>query len=45
MLSSENIENKVVTLTSETPSSKYHFETKPQANIYPFDKSFEKKEK
>ena len=36
--SSEHIENKVLTITSESPSSEDHFDTKIQANISPSDK-------
>ena len=42
MFSSEHIKNEVLTLTSEPPSYEDHFETKFQANISPFDQSFEK---
>ena len=44
MFSSEHIENKVVIITCEHPSSEYHFERKSQANIYLSDQSFEKQE-
>ena len=42
--SSVPIQNEVLTLTSKHPSSADHFERKFQANIYPSDQSFEKKE-
>ena len=44
MFSSEHIENVVITLNSEPPSSEYHFETKFQADVSPFDQKFEKQE-
>ena len=44
MLSLEHIENKVVTLTSETSSSEYRFETKLQAKLDKSDQSFEQQE-
>ena len=40
MFSSEHIQNKVLTVTSENLSSVDHFERKFQANIYPSDKTF-----
>ena len=44
MFSSDHIENVVLTPTSETTSSEYHFETKLQAKLSPSDQSFEKQE-
>ena len=44
MFSSEHIENDVLTIASEPPSSEDQFETKFQAKIYPYDQSFEKEE-
>ena len=44
MFSSEHIQNKVLTITSEHPSSEDHFERKFQAKIYPSDQSDEKQE-
>ena len=43
-LSSENIENKMVTITSENLSSQDCFETKPQAKFDKFDQIFEQPE-
>ena len=40
--SSGPIQNEGLTITSEHPSSGDHFESKPQANISPYDQSFEK---
>ena len=37
-LSSEYIVNEVVNLTSETPSSEYHFNIKPQAKFDKYDR-------
>ena len=34
MFSSEHIQNKVLTITSEHPSSEVHFEIKLQTNIF-----------
>ena len=42
MLLSEHIQNKVLTITSEHPYSGDEFESKFQANISPYDQSFEK---
>ena len=42
--SSEHIENEVITLISENPSSENPFETKLQAKFATSDKSFEKQE-
>ena len=44
MLSPEHIQNEVLTINSEHPSSKHHFGRKFQAKIYPPDQSFEKQE-
>ena len=44
MFSQEHIQNGVITINSEHPSSEYHFERKFQANISPSDQTFEKKE-
>ena len=44
MLSSEHIGNEVFTLTSETPSSKNHFEKKIQARFSKSDHSFEQQQ-
>ena len=44
MFSSDNIQNLVLTFTSETTSSEYNFERKFQSKIYPYDQIFEKKE-
>ena len=41
MFLSENIENEVLTLTSEHPSSEYCFDTKLQAKISPYHQNFE----
>ena len=38
------IGNEVVTLTSETPYSGYHFETKIQAKFDKYDQSFKQKQ-
>ena len=43
MLSSEHIQNEVLTFTSEPTSYEYNFDRKLQAKIYPYDQSFEKK--
>ena len=42
--SSEHIENEVLTLTSETSSSEYCFETKLQAKFDKSDQNFEQPE-
>ena len=42
--SSGPIQNEVLTINSEHPSSADHFERKYQAKIYPYDQSFEKQE-
>ena len=39
---SENIQNEVLTITSEHPSSEYNFERKHQDNISLSHQSFEK---
>ena len=44
MFSSEHIQNKLITLTSEHPSAIDNFERKFQANLYPSDQSFENQE-
>ena len=44
MFSSEHIQNKVLTITSEHPYSEVHFERKSQTNIFSFDQIFEKQE-
>ena len=44
MLSSEHIQNKVLTLTFEHPSSVNQFERKFQAKISPYGRSFENQE-
>ena len=44
VFSSQHIQNEVLTITSEHPSSEYNFESKSQANISPSDKSFENPE-
>ena len=44
MFSSEHIKNKVLTITSELPSSEDHFEGKFQAKISSSDKFFEQPE-
>ena len=41
-LSSESIQNEMLTITPKHPSSEYHFESQFQAKIYSFDQSFEK---
>ena len=41
---SENIQNEVLTITSEHPSSEYNFEVKFQDKISPFNQSFEQPE-
>ena len=43
-LSSEHIENKMVTITSKTLSSEDCFETKLQANFDKYDQLFEQPE-
>ena len=43
MLSSENTENEVLTITYEPPSSEDNFERKFQEHFSPSDKSFERK--
>ena len=40
----ENIQNEVLTITSEHPYSECNFERKFQAKIYPSNKSFEQPE-
>ena len=45
MFSSEHIQNKVLTITSEHPYSGVHFERKFQTNIFSSDQSFEKYKK
>ena len=42
--SSGSIQNEELTIISEHPSSADQFERKPQANMSPSDKSFEKQE-
>ena len=42
--SSEHIENKVLTITYEHPSSEYHFKIKSQSKISLSGQSFEKQE-
>ena len=37
MFSSEHIQNEVLNITSEYPSSKDHFDRKLQANVSPYD--------
>ena len=44
MFSLQHIKNELLTLASETPSYGYHFETKFQANIYPYDQGLERQE-
>ena len=44
MISSEHIKNGVLNITSEHPSSEYHFERNFQAKISPSNQSFEKQE-
>ena len=44
MFSQEHIQNGVITINSEHPSSEYHFERKLQVNISPSDQTFEKQE-
>ena len=44
MFSSEHIQNEVLTIISENPSSEYHFERKFQIKIYPSSQSFKTQE-
>ena len=44
MFSSEHIQNEVLTLTSETPSSEYCFDTRLQAKFEKTDQIFEQSE-
>ena len=44
MFSSEHIENEMISINSEPPSSGYHFDTKLQAKLSPSDQIFEKQE-
>ena len=44
MFSSEPIQNELLTLTFEHPSSEDHFERKFQAKISPSDQNYEKQE-
>ena len=41
MFSWENIQNEVLTITSEHTSSEYHFDRKFQSKIYSSDQTFE----
>ena len=40
----QNIQNEVLTITSEHTSSEDHFERKSQYNISPYNQSFEQPE-
>ena len=42
--SSEHIESEMPTLVSETSSSGYHLDTKPQTNFHKYDQIFEQPE-
>ena len=44
MFSTEHIQNEVITITSEQPSSEYHCERNFQSEMYPYDKSYEEQE-